>query len=93
MISLSPGLLVLIVLPFAGSTLIAFIYWRQSKHRAQSLRESEALLKIAEKAARLGGWMMDLSTGETQWSHAMFDIFEIPVGSVPTGISKISNMA
>jgi PAS domain S-box-containing protein len=90
MISLSPGLLVLIVLPFAGSTLIAFLYWRQSKHRAQSLRESEALLKIAEKAARLGGWMMDLSTGETQWSHAMFDIFEIPVGSVPSAEQGLS---
>jgi len=83
MISLSPGLLLLIVLPFAGSTLVAFIYWRQSKHRAQSLRESEALLEIAEKAARLGGWMMDLSTGKLRWSHAMFDIFEIPAENVP----------
>lgn len=50
----------------------------------EKLRESEALLKIAEKAARIGGWVMDVATGETRWSHAMFDIFEMPLGEVPS---------
>lgn len=50
----------------------------------EKLRESEALLKIAEKAARIGGWVLDVATGQLRWSNAMFDIFEIPVGEVPS---------
>lgn len=49
----------------------------------EKLRESERLLKIAERAAHIGGWVVDVDTGETRWSHAMFDIFEMPVGAVP----------
>ncbi|MBL3558453.1 MULTISPECIES: PAS domain S-box protein [Marinobacter] len=53
------------------------------RHTQEKLRESETLLKIAEKAARIGGWVVDVSTGNTRWTHAMFDIFEMPVGEVP----------
>ncbi|MDX1552828.1 MAG: PAS domain S-box protein, partial [Marinobacter sp.] len=53
------------------------------RHTQEKLRESETLLKIAEKAARIGGWVVDVSTGKTRWTHAMFDIFEMPVGEVP----------
>ncbi|MDL0431971.1 PAS domain S-box protein [Marinobacter sp. TBZ242] len=53
------------------------------RHTQEKLRESETLLKIAEKAARIGGWVLDIASGETRWSHAMFDIFEMPVGEVP----------
>lgn len=53
------------------------------RHTQEKLRESETLLKIAEKAARIGGWVVEVSTGETRWTHAMFDIFEMPVGDVP----------
>lgn len=53
------------------------------RHTQEKLRESEALLKIAEKAARIGGWVLDIATGKTRWSHAMFEIFEMPVGEVP----------
>ncbi|MFN2362070.1 MAG: PAS domain S-box protein [Marinobacter sp.] len=49
----------------------------------EKLRESETLLKIAEKAARIGGWVIDVETGITRWSHAMFDIFDMPIGEVP----------
>lgn len=54
------------------------------RYTQEKLRQSETLLKIAEKAARIGGWVMNVSTREIRWSHAMFDIFEMPIGSVPT---------
>lgn len=53
------------------------------RHTQEKLRESETLLKIAEKAARIGGWVVDVGTGKTRWTHAMFDIFEMPIGEVP----------
>ncbi|NMT62944.1 PAS domain S-box protein [Marinobacter orientalis] len=55
----------------------------EMRHTQEKLRESETLLKIAEKAARIGGWVLDVASGQTRWSHAMFDIFEMPVGEVP----------
>lgn len=54
------------------------------RHTQEKLRESEAVLRIAEKAARIGGWVVDVATGHLRWSNAMFDIFEIPVGEVPS---------
>jgi PAS domain S-box-containing protein len=53
------------------------------RHTQEKLRESETLLKIAEKTARIGGWVVDVETGSTRWSHAMFDIFDMPFGEVP----------
>ncbi|PXX92502.1 hypothetical protein DIT71_04720 [Marinobacter vulgaris] len=55
----------------------------EMRHTQEKLRESETLLKIAEKAARIGGWVVDVDTGQTRWSRAIFDIFEMPVGEVP----------
>ena len=55
----------------------------EMRHTQEKLRESETLLKIAEKAARIGGWVMNASTGKTRWSNVMFDIFEMPVGEAP----------
>ncbi len=53
------------------------------RHTLEKLRESETLLQIAEKVAHIGGWVVDVDTGQTRWSHAMFDIFELPIGEVP----------
>ncbi|MCL7942537.1 PAS domain-containing protein [Marinobacter sp. ATCH36] len=55
----------------------------EMRHTQEKLRESETLLKIAEKAARIGGWVVDVGTKRIRWSHVMFDIFEIPIGEVP----------
>lgn len=54
------------------------------RYTQEKLRESEALLKIAEKSARIGGWIVDMATGKIRLTHAMFDIFEIPVCEVIT---------
>lgn len=50
----------------------------------EKLRESERLLNIAERAARIGGWVVDVATGQLRWSHVMFEIHEIRVGELPT---------
>jgi PAS domain S-box-containing protein len=49
----------------------------------EKLRESERLLTMAERAARIGGWVLDLATGEMRWSHAMFEIHDMMVHEVP----------
>lgn len=49
----------------------------------QQLAQSEALLKIAETAARIGGWMLDVRTGESTWSDVLFEIHELPIGEAP----------
>jgi PAS domain S-box-containing protein len=56
----------------------------EMRRTQEKLRESERLLKIAERAAGIGGWVMDLVTGQMRWSHAMFDIHELPFGELPT---------
>ncbi|MCG7200071.1 PAS domain S-box protein [Marinobacter pelagius] len=47
------------------------------------LRENEALLKMAERQARIGGWAVDLATGKATWSDTVCDIHELPRGQVP----------
>lgn len=56
----------------------------------ERLAQSEALLRIAEKTAMIGGWNFDISSGKLTWTSAMFDIFEVPEGAEPdldTGLS------
>ncbi len=50
----------------------------------EKLRESERLLNIAERAARIGGWVIEVATRRVRWSHVMFDVHELPVGEVPS---------
>lgn len=47
------------------------------------LRENEALLQMAERQARIGGWVLDLATGKATWSDTVCDIHEVPRGQVP----------
>lgn len=46
----------------------------------QKLRENEALLKMAEQVAVLGGWVLDLETGQSTWSDAVCTIHDMPLG-------------
>lgn len=47
------------------------------------LQESEALLRIAENAAHIGGWALDVESGEARWSDAVCEIHDLPTGSSP----------
>ncbi|MBC7183919.1 MAG: PAS domain S-box protein, partial [Marinobacter sp.] len=51
------------------------------------LQESEALLRIAEHAAHIGGWALDVITGEIRWSDAVCDIHDLSTGNTP-GLSE-----
>ena len=48
------------------------------------LRETEALLKIAGRTARIGGWILDLSAAHVVWSDDVCNIHEVAPGSRPT---------
>lgn len=49
----------------------------------EKLKESEALLRIAEQLAQVGAWIVDISSGKTLWSDAVCDIHEVPRGHLP----------
>ncbi|MGM0951536.1 MAG: PAS domain-containing sensor histidine kinase [Pseudomonadota bacterium] len=49
----------------------------------QKLRENEALLKMAERVAMLGGWVVDLNTGKSTWSDAVCSIHDLAPGQAP----------
>ena len=50
----------------------------------EKLKSNEALLKMAEKAARIGAWILDIETGKAIWSDVIFDIHELSRDHVPT---------
>lgn len=49
----------------------------------QKLRENEALLKMAERVAMLGGWVLELETDQSTWSDAVCIIHDMPLGQAP----------
>jgi len=49
----------------------------------ERLKQSESLLRIAEKTALIGGWTVEVPSGRTAWTAVMFDLFELPPGKVP----------
>lgn len=53
------------------------------KESAAALRERETLLRIAGRAARLGGWMVDLAENRMIWSDEVAAIHETPPGYSP----------
>lgn len=55
----------------------------------QKLRENEALLKMAERVAMIGGWVVDLNTGKSTWSDAVCAIHELPPGHAPDVVDAI----
>lgn len=54
------------------------------KQADAALQRSEALLRIAGQAARLGGWTMELPDHKLTWSDETFRIHELPPGTPPT---------
>ncbi|WP_456489698.1 PAS domain-containing sensor histidine kinase [Marinobacter nauticus] len=50
----------------------------------QQLLQNEALLKMAERVAMLGGWAVELDTGKVTWSDAVCALHDLPPGESPT---------
>jgi two-component system, cell cycle sensor histidine kinase and response regulator CckA len=57
------------------------------------LRESEGLLRIAGRAARLGGWSVSLSDLCVMWSDEVCAIHEVPPGTLPSVAEAIAAYA
>lgn len=60
--------------------------WAAIERRSaeESLRQGEALLRIAGRTAHLGGWAVDLPDRRVTWSDEVSDIHEMPRGTVPS---------
>jgi signal transduction histidine kinase len=58
--------------------------WATIQQRAAEarLRQNEALLRIAGRAARLGGWSVELPSLRVTWSDEVCAIHEVPAGTV-----------
>jgi PAS domain S-box-containing protein len=50
----------------------------------QTLRESHAQLKIANRLGQMGGWRVDLDRRTVVWSDEICGIHEVPPGTSPT---------
>jgi len=46
----------------------------------ESLREKNALIRIASRITRTGGWALELPSQRVFWADEVFDIFEYPLG-------------
>ena len=57
---------------------------RERMRTEESLRESRALQQMAGRAARVGGWLVDMSTRRVVWSDEMCELNEMPHGTTPT---------
>lgn len=63
------------------------------KSAEEALRQSEALLTIAQKVAHVGSWEFDLATGKITWTEEVFHIYGLdpnqPAPSFPELIERI----
>lgn len=54
------------------------------QEEVQRRHQAENLLKIAGRAAKLGGWIMDVKSGLVTWSDEVAEIHDLPPGYSPT---------
>lgn len=55
----------------------------EQKRAETALRESEAMLRVAGRLSRFGGWSVDLAAGVCHWSDEVAAIHEEPAGFSP----------
>jgi len=60
------------------------------KRSEEALLESANLMRIAGRAARLGGWSVDLGTMRATWSDEVSGIHGMPPGTCPTAEEGIA---
>lgn len=47
------------------------------------VEKNEALLKEAERIAKIGAWEYDVESGHIEWSEGVFTVYEVSTGVVP----------
>ncbi|MEI8395350.1 MAG: PAS domain S-box protein [Rhodospirillaceae bacterium] len=60
-----------------GACLTVYDDVTERHQREQQLREREIQLSTAQRIAKLGGWRVDLKTGEVSWSQEMYRLFGV----------------
>ncbi len=55
----------------------------ERKRAEEDLRRKDALLRMAGRVARIGGWAIELPQQRVAWSDEVFDIFELAPGEAP----------
>jgi len=50
----------------------------------ETLRQREEVLRESQRVAHLGGWSIDVASGQLSWTEETFHIHELPVGEQPT---------
>lgn len=65
----------------------------ERKRSEEALKKSEALLRIAGRAAKIGGWFVDLPDGVVTWSEEARAILEAPEGELLRVDEAISTYA
>jgi PAS domain S-box-containing protein len=56
----------------------------EAERNSERLQQSERLLKIAGRAARIGGWLVDVPTRRLIWSDEVCAIHGVPAGTSPS---------
>jgi len=58
---------------------------REREYTERALKDSERLLNEVGRIAKIGGWEMDLTTGQAKWTQGTYDIVEIEYGQPVPG--------
>jgi PAS domain S-box-containing protein len=56
----------------------------EPRQAEEKLRYQQAVLEMASRAARIGGWVANLADGHVYWSDEVCAIHEVPSGTIPT---------
>jgi signal transduction histidine kinase/CheY-like chemotaxis protein len=69
--------------------------WTAIEQRAAEtkLRHSEAELRVAGQAAKVGGWSLELPDRKVSWSEQLYAMHEMPIGAPPTAALALASCA
>jgi len=62
----------------------------ERKHNELDLQRTTTLLNDAQRIANVGGWELDVQTGDTVWTDQVYAIHELPLGTPTNKIEGIS---
>jgi signal transduction histidine kinase len=62
----------------------AIMDFSERKRAQEDLRRSEAFLAEGQRLSRTGTFSWDVQTGEINWSHELYRIFDLELGTRPT---------